>query len=60
MGDLVETAEARKSRDEMVKEAIRKTFEKKPEDMDLKEYLMYLRRRYRQRMDYIGFALRRW
>ena len=59
MGDLVERNEMAEQ-DRQLREAIRKSFEKKPEDMNLREYLTYLKRRYRNRVDYIGFALRRW
>jgi polyhydroxyalkanoate synthesis regulator protein len=59
MGDLVEKNEMAEQ-DRRMREAIKKSFAKKPEDMNLKEYLMYQHRRYRQRMEYIGMRLRRW
>ena len=59
MGDLVEKNEM-DEQDRQLREAIKKSFAKKPEDMNLKEYLMYQHRRYRQRMKYIGMRLRRW
>ena len=59
MGDLVEKNEMAEQ-DRRLREAIKKSFAKKPQDMNLKEYLMYQHRRYRQRMEYIGMRLRRW
>lgn len=59
MGDLVEKNEMAEQ-DRQLREAIKKSFAKKPQDMNLKEYLMYQHRRYRQRMEYIGMRLRRW
>ena len=61
MGDLVEKNEMAEQ-DRQLREAIVRGIEaaKKPENMNLKEYLMYQHRRYRQRMKYIGMRLRRW